>query len=275
MHVLGSLCYLFFCSLCSGDEDQAQERINKLSKILKDNTITSQLNGAGVKVVSCIIQRDEGRPPMRHSFHWSVDKLYYEEDPMLRHVEPPLSTFLELVCSYIHPLHIHLILSSTITVSLNDFLEIQDKVNLEGYTEVKYTPSRDRQWHIYTLIKNKKDQRLNDQRMFLRTIVRQQSATNGFLSGNIDNEVGRTQASSFTSHSILRSLMGALEEIELHAHSETVRSGYSHMYLCLLREQQLHELIPFSRSLTHPVFLYVADKNSLLICLNMFYYFIV
>jgi acetyl-CoA carboxylase / biotin carboxylase 1 len=84
----------------SGDEDQAQERINKLSKILKDNTITSHLNGAGVRVVSCIIQRDEGRSPMRHSFKWSSDKLYFEEDPMLRHVEPPLSTFLELVCSF-------------------------------------------------------------------------------------------------------------------------------------------------------------------------------
>nr|AHI94840.1 acetyl-coenzyme A carboxylase [Eleusine indica] len=203
----------------SGDEDQAQERVNKLSKILKDNTVTSHLNDAGVKVVSCIIQRDEGRPPMRHSFQWSIDKLYYEEDPMLRHVEPPLSTFLEL-----------------------------DKVNLEGYNEVKYTPSRDRQWHIYTLIKNKKDQRLNDQRMFLRTIVRQPSTTNGFLSASIDSEVGRAQASSsFTSNSILRSLMAALEEIELHAHSETVRSGHSHMYLCILREQRVLDLIPFSR----------------------------
>jgi acetyl-CoA carboxylase / biotin carboxylase 1 len=88
-------------SLCSGDEDQAQERVNKLSKILKDNTVTSHLNDACVKVVTCIIQRDEGRPPMRHSFQWSIDKLYYEEDPMVRHVEPPLSTFLELVCCYI------------------------------------------------------------------------------------------------------------------------------------------------------------------------------
>lgn len=203
----------------SGDEDQAQERINKLSKILKDNTITSHLNGAGVRVVSCIIQRDEGRPPMRHSFQWSVDRLYYEEDPMLRHVEPPLSTFLEL-----------------------------DKVNLEGYNDVKYTPSRDRQWHIYTLVKNKKDQRSNDQRMFLRTIVRQPSVTNGFLPGSIDNEVSRAQASSsFTSNSILRSLMAALEEIELHAHNEAVRSGHSHMYLCIMREQQLFDLIPFSR----------------------------
>ncbi|XP_015697314.2 acetyl-CoA carboxylase 1 [Oryza brachyantha] len=205
----------------SGDEDQAQERINKLSKILKDSTVTSHLNGAGVRVVSCIIQRDEGRPPMRHSFQWSVNKIYYEEDPMLRHVEPPLSTFLEL-----------------------------NKVNLEGYSEVKYTPSRDRQWHIYTLVKNKKDQRSNDQRLFLRTIVRQPGVTNGFLSGSVDNEVGRAQASSsYTSNSILRSLMAALEEIELHAHNETVRSSYSHMYLCLLRVQQLFDLIPFSRAM--------------------------
>ncbi|XP_052169537.1 acetyl-CoA carboxylase 1 [Oryza glaberrima] len=205
----------------SGDEDQAQERINKISKILKDSTVTSHLNGAGVRVVSCIIQRDEGRPPMRHSFQWSVDKIYYEEDPMLRHVEPPLSTFLEL-----------------------------NKVNLDGYNEVKYTPSRDRQWHIYTLIKNKKDQRSNDQRLFLRTIVRQPGVTNGFLSGNVDNEVGRAQASSsYTSSSILRSLMAALEEIELHAHNETVRSSYSHMYLCILRVQQLFDLIPFSSTI--------------------------
>uniref|UniRef100_M8BWJ4 Acetyl-CoA carboxylase n=1 Tax=Aegilops tauschii TaxID=37682 RepID=M8BWJ4_AEGTA len=200
----------------SGDEDQAQERINKLSKILKDNTITSHLNGAGVRVVSCIIQRDEGRSPMRHSFKWSSDKLYYEEDPMLRHVEPPLSTFLEL-----------------------------DKVNLEGYNDAKYTPSRDRQWHMYTLVKNKKDPRSNDQRMFLRTIVRQPSVTNGFLFGSIDNEV--QASSSFTSNSILRSLMAALEEIELRAHSETGMSGHSHMYLCIMREQRLFDLIPSSR----------------------------
>lgn len=122
---------------------------------------------------------------------------------------------------------------------------------MEGYNEVKYTPSRDRQWHIYTLIKNKKDQRLNDQRMFLRTIVRQPSTTNGFLSGSIDTVQA---SSSFTSNSILRSLMAALEEIELHAHSENVRSGHSHMYLCILREQRLLDLIPFSRSVSTPCF---------------------
>uniref|UniRef100_A0A0E0B9J6 Uncharacterized protein n=1 Tax=Oryza glumipatula TaxID=40148 RepID=A0A0E0B9J6_9ORYZ len=201
-----------------GDEDQAQERMNTLVKILNSNSVRSYLSGAGVRVISCIIQRGEGCPPMRHTYQWSVDKLCYEEDLMHRHVEPPLSAFLEL-----------------------------DKMNLEGYNEAKYTPSRDRQWHIYTLVKKKKDLRSNDQRMFLRTIVRQPSANRGFLSGSIDNGGSHAQASSYyTSNSILRSLMGALDEIELHAHDETVRSSLSHMYLCILREQQLHNLIPFS-----------------------------
>lgn len=83
--------------LCSGDEDQAQERINKLAKILKEQGVVSSLRSAGVGVISCIIQRDEGRAPMRHSFHWSSEKHYYEEEPLLRHLEPPLSIYLELV----------------------------------------------------------------------------------------------------------------------------------------------------------------------------------
>jgi acetyl-CoA carboxylase/biotin carboxylase 1 len=119
-------------------------------------------------------------------------------------------------------------------------------MKLEGYSDMKYTPSRDREWHIYTL--NNQDQKSNDQRMFLRTVVRQPSLTNRLLFGSIDNEVGLAQAaSSFTSNIIVRSLMTALEEIELHAHNESTRSGHSHMYLCMLREQQLFDLIPFSR----------------------------
>lgn len=87
--------------LYSGDEDQAQERINKLAKILKEKEVGSSQRTAGVGVISCIIQRDEGRTPMRHSFHWSAEKLYYEEEPLLRHLEPPLSIYLELVSKYL------------------------------------------------------------------------------------------------------------------------------------------------------------------------------
>lgn len=83
--------------ICSGDEDQTQERINKLAKILKEQGVASSVRSAGVEVISCIIQRDEGRTPMRHSFHWSSERLYYEEQPLLRHLEPPLSIYLELV----------------------------------------------------------------------------------------------------------------------------------------------------------------------------------
>lgn len=38
--------------------------------------------------------------PMRHTFLLSDEKLCYEEEPVLRHVEPPLSSLLELVCDY-------------------------------------------------------------------------------------------------------------------------------------------------------------------------------
>ncbi|XP_008803739.1 acetyl-CoA carboxylase 1-like [Phoenix dactylifera] len=199
----------------SGDEDQAQERINKLAKILKDNSLSSGLHEAGVRVISCIIQRDEGRAPMRHSFHWSAEKLYYEEEPLLRHLEPPLSTFLEL-----------------------------DK--LKGYKNIQYTSSRDRQWHLYTVL----DPKAPVQRMFLRTLVRQPNMTNGFSSSEVlDSEIICAQSHlPFASISILRSLMAALEELELHVHNATIRSDHSHMYLCILREQQLFDLMPVSRT---------------------------
>lgn len=93
-----SFAYHWNTIVCSGDEDQAQERVNKLAKILRERDVSSGLKSAGVEVISCIIQRDEGRVPMRHSFHWSAEKLYYKEEPLLRHLEPPLSIYLELVC---------------------------------------------------------------------------------------------------------------------------------------------------------------------------------
>ncbi|XP_010261220.1 PREDICTED: acetyl-CoA carboxylase 1-like [Nelumbo nucifera] len=198
----------------SGDEDQAQERINKLAKILKDKDVCSDLRAAGVGVVSCIIQRDEGRAPMRHSFHWSLEKLYYEEEPLLRHLEPPLSIFLEL-----------------------------DK--LKGYENIQYTPSRDRQWHLYSVIG--KPPPIN--RMFLRTLVRQPNGSEGFsIYQGLDVGINQAQqAMSYTAKSLLRSLIAALEELELLVHNDTVKSEHAHMYLCILREQQVDDLLPYTR----------------------------
>uniref|UniRef100_A0A803NNC6 Acetyl-CoA carboxylase n=1 Tax=Cannabis sativa TaxID=3483 RepID=A0A803NNC6_CANSA len=193
----------------SGDEDQAQERINKLAKILKEQGVASSLRSAGVGVISCIIQRDEGRAPMRHSFHWSSEKLYYEE-PLLRHLEPPLSIYLEL-----------------------------DK--LKGYENVQYTQSRDRQWHLYTVV----DRRVPMQRMFLRTLVRQPT-TNGGFTGYQGLDVETTRM-PFTSRGIWRSLVTAMDELELNAHNTTLKSDHAHMYLYILREQQLEDLVPYPR----------------------------
>ncbi|XP_058224894.1 acetyl-CoA carboxylase 1-like isoform X2 [Rhododendron vialii] len=196
----------------SGDEDQAQERIHKLAKILKEKEVGSSLRTAGVGVISCIIQRDEGRTPMRHSFHWSTEKLHYEEEPLLRHLEPPLSIYLEL-----------------------------DK--LKGYENIKYTPSRDRQWHLYTVVE---DKTLPIQRMFLRTLVRQPTSNEGFM--GLDMGTNRSPlAMSFTARSILRSLVTAMEELELHVHNASIKSDHAHMYLYILREQQLDDLVPYSK----------------------------
>ncbi|CAO2034081.1 unnamed protein product [Urochloa humidicola] len=195
-------------------DDQAQHRMEKIYKILKDTSVANDLRAAGLKVISCIVQRDEARMPMRHTFIWSDEKSCYEEEQILRHVEPPLSLLLEL-----------------------------DKLKVKGYNEMKYTPSRDRQWHIYTLRNTENPKMLH--RVFFRTIVRQPNAGNKFISAQIgDTEVGHEESLSFTSNSILRSLMTAIEELELHA----IRTGHSHMYLCILKEQKLLDLIPFSGS---------------------------
>nr|XP_043614929.1 acetyl-CoA carboxylase 1-like isoform X2 [Erigeron canadensis] len=199
----------------SGDEDQAQERVNKLAKILKDKEISVKLKNAGYEVVSCIIQRDEGRGPVRHSFHWSEKNRYYIEEPSLRHLEPPLSIYLEL-----------------------------DK--LKGYENVKYTPSRDRQWHMYTVDAKP----LPVQRMFLRTLVRHPTKEWFLPSGYQDSEVvdPRSQLTlPFTSRSILRSLVTAMEELELHVHNAIVKSDHAHMYLYILKEQQINDLVPYTK----------------------------
>ncbi|KAJ9545853.1 hypothetical protein OSB04_025560 [Centaurea solstitialis] len=197
----------------SGDEDQAQERVNRLAKILKDKEVSSSLKNAGYGVISCIIQRDEGRGPMRHSFHWSEENHYYVEEPLLRHLEPPLSIYLEL-----------------------------DK--LKGFEHIKYTPSRDRQWHMYTV----EAKPLPIQRMFLRTLVRQ--PTKEWFSGYQGSDIAGPESQwtlSFTSRSILRSLVTAMEELELHVHNATVKSDHAHMYLYVLKEQQIDDLIPYSK----------------------------
>lgn len=120
---------------------------------------------------------------------------------------------------------------------------IQDK--LKGYDNIKYTPSRDRQWHLYTA-PDKSATKL--QRMFLRTLVRQ-STNEGFTAYHgLDRELSHTLSTlSFTSRSILRSLMAAMEELELNVHNATLKSEHAHMYLCILREQQIDDLVPYPK----------------------------
>ncbi|CAA7024293.1 unnamed protein product [Microthlaspi erraticum] len=196
------------------NEDQAQERVNKLAKILTEEEVSSSLRSAGVGVISCIIQQDEGQTPMRHSFYWSMEKQYYAEEPLMRHLEPPLSTYLEL-----------------------------DK--LKGYSNIQYTPSRNRQWHLYTVT----DKPVPIKRMFLRSLVRQATMNDGFMLQQMqDKQLSQTLSSMpFTSKCIISSLMDAMEELELNAHNAAMKPDHAHMFLSILREQQIDDLVAYPR----------------------------
>ena len=86
-------------------------------------------------------------------------------------------------------------------------------------------------------------------RMFLRTLVRQPTMNEGFTAyQRLGIETTGSQWTvSFTSRSILRSLVNALEELELNAHNATVKPDHAHMYLCILREQQIDDLVPYPK----------------------------
>lgn len=108
---------------------------------------------------------------------------------------------------------------------------------------MRYTPSRDRQWHLYSV----KDKPLPIQRMFLRTLVRQRTTNSGFTGyQGLDTGISASQlAMSYTSKSIMRSLVVAMEELELNAHNATGRYDHAHMYLYVIQEQQIDDLVPY------------------------------
>lgn len=84
--------------------------------------------------------------------------------------------------------------------------------------------------------------------MFLRTLVRQPTSEGLTLYQGLDVGTTQTQSTmSFTSKSILRSLMTAMEELELHGHNANVKSDHAHMYLYILREQQIDDLVPYPK----------------------------
>lgn len=82
--------------------------------------------------------------------------------------------------------------------------------------------------------------------MFLRTLVRQPLSEEGLsVYQGLDQQ--SLLSLSFTSRSILRSLMSAMDELELNSHYSAIRSDHAHMYLSILREQQMDDLLPYHK----------------------------
>ncbi|XP_024374276.1 acetyl-CoA carboxylase 1 [Physcomitrium patens] len=191
----------------SGDEDQINERVEKLAKALKGESLGAMLQVSGVGVVSCVIQRDEGRAPTRHCFQWSHEHHYFAEEPLLRHVEPPLSNLLELE-------------------------------KLKGFTNMQFAPSRNRQWYIYNAV----DGKTRTRRMFLRALIRQPKPRDESGYENLDS-----RSITLVEDSITQSLQGALDELELAVHDTNSKADHIHVYLCILRAQELGDLTQASR----------------------------
>ena len=81
-------------------QGSTEDRIATLRSALLDPTATSMMRHAGVTAVSCILVQPgdaPGKAPLRNCFHWTQERDTFDEWPLLRHVEPPLSDLLELV----------------------------------------------------------------------------------------------------------------------------------------------------------------------------------
>ncbi len=104
---------------------------------------------------------------------------------------------------------------------------------------MRYAPSRDRQWHMYSAI----DAKTNVRRMFLRALVRQPNLKEG---GNT-KAVQEVRGFSLAEDSVANALQVALDELDLAAHDTNGRADHVHMYLCILRAQELGDLAQPSR----------------------------
>eukprot|EP00897_Mesotaenium_endlicherianum_P010369 jgi/Mesen1/9360/ME000061S08809 len=220
----------------SCDEAAAELRIKMLGSLVLGPKLGELLHETGVELVSCLVRRDDVSLPARHCFHWSNERSMFLEQPLLRHVEPPLSDLLELE-------------------------------KLKAFPTMRYARSRDRQWHMYSAVERPAGTR----RLFLRALVRQpqpssennlfslvpnlESPPNGGFSekdlqaleeggapaaaaanlgGGSPANGGTAVAVSVAAEGLMWAMTGALEELELAAHDAGGRADHVHMFLSVL-----------------------------------------
>lgn len=99
-----------------------------------------------------------------------------------------------------------------------------------------YAPSRDRQWYMYSAT----DANSNIRRKFLRALVRQpKSREDSENAGILPESPGGI---TLVEQSVMKALQGALDELELAAHDTNGKADHIHMYLSILRAQELGNL---------------------------------
>lgn len=78
--------------------------------------------------------------------------------------------------------------------------------------------------------------------MFLRALIRQPKPRDESGYENLDS-----RSITLVEDSITQSLQGALDELELAVHDTNSKADHIHVYLCILRAQELGDLTQASR----------------------------
>eukprot|EP00803_Ostreobium_quekettii_P003946 evm.model.scf_1945.1 EVM.evm.TU.scf_1945.1 scf_1945:1899-19188(+) len=166
---------------------------------------TDELQSMGFMAVSILLKASQLKAPLRKGYWWDAEVRKFCPDPTLRQVEPPVALALELS-------------------------------KLRG-CKPEYAPSRNRQWHTYTITECKESKRQTLKRLFLRGLIRQVGGTPAYLAASYDeNEVA---AATAIISEIEDTLVGCLEELmRIQRKSAGGKTGqavdWTHIFLAVL-----------------------------------------
>jgi len=147
--------------------------------------------------------------PVRNGFSWDPASKSFQIDPALRQVEPPVARLLEL-----------------------------DKLP----SNVSYSPSRNRQWHMYNCSERKDNRAPMLRRTFMRGLVRQMGSP-AMLAATYSNNT--EQVASAAVNELQEALTNCLEELTRPAPNHqgmAGRSDWVHIYHSVLPVLSLHQV---------------------------------
>ncbi|PSC75189.1 acetyl-carboxylase 1-like [Micractinium conductrix] len=168
------------------------------------------LVAAGFSAVSVMSKRGK-LAPLRTVFYLDQAGQQFSLDPVMGLVEPPMAATLELQ-------------------------------RLRAFDQVAYASSRNRQWHIYTVMERKDARSLALKRVFVRGVIRQLGRPS-LLAATYSNNAAA--AASAAMEELEESLLGSLTELGRIGNGVGrdggLRPDWAHVYLSVLSALPLHQ----------------------------------